>query len=75
MAHLTWPPEAAALLRRCSFPPPGQFVVCAVSGGADSLAMLALAYVRTHTKGTRIKGWMKGRAELLPWVHRAPVRT
>jgi hypothetical protein len=39
------------------------------------LAMLALAYVRTHTKGTRIKGWMKGRAELLPWVHRAPVRT
>jgi len=40
------------------------------------LAMLALAYVRTHTKGTRIKGWMKGRgAELLPWLHRAPART
>jgi len=38
------------------------------------LAMLALAYVRTHT-GTRIKGWMKGRAELLPWVHRPPART
>jgi tRNA(Ile)-lysidine synthase len=43
VAHLTWPSEAAALLRRCSFPSPGQFVVCAVSGGADSLAMLALA--------------------------------
>ena len=39
------------------------------------LAMLALAYVRTHTKGTRVKGWIKGRAELLPWVHRAPART
>ena len=45
MAHLTWPPEAAALLRRCSFPAAGQPVVCAVSGGADSLAMLALAVV------------------------------
>ncbi|MGO9088129.1 MAG: heparan-alpha-glucosaminide N-acetyltransferase domain-containing protein [Candidatus Sulfotelmatobacter sp.] len=40
------------------------------------LAMLALAYVRTHTKGTRITGWMKSRgAELLPWIHRAPART
>jgi uncharacterized membrane protein len=40
------------------------------------LAMLGLAYVRTRTKGTRIKGWIKGRgAELLPRVHRAPART
>jgi tRNA(Ile)-lysidine synthase len=31
------------LLERCSFPPPGSAVVCAVSGGADSLALLVLA--------------------------------
>jgi tRNA(Ile)-lysidine synthase len=31
------------LLERCRFPPAGEAVVCAVSGGADSLAMLALA--------------------------------
>jgi len=31
------------LLRRCAFPPPGAEVDCAVSGGADSLALLALA--------------------------------
>lgn len=31
------------LLGRCSFPPPGTPVVCAVSGGADSLALLVLA--------------------------------
>jgi tRNA(Ile)-lysidine synthase len=31
------------LLARCDFPPPGTQVACAVSGGADSLALLALA--------------------------------
>jgi tRNA(Ile)-lysidine synthase len=31
------------LLARCSFPPPGTPVSCAVSGGADSLALLVLA--------------------------------
>ncbi len=31
------------LLRRCAFPPAGTAVSCAVSGGADSLALLALA--------------------------------
>ena len=31
------------LLARCTFPPAGTEVVCAVSGGADSLALLALA--------------------------------
>lgn len=31
------------LLARCWFPPPGQPLDCAVSGGADSLALLALA--------------------------------
>ncbi len=34
---------AAALLPRCTFPAPGTAVVCAVSGGADSLALLVLA--------------------------------
>src|SRR5260370_9645845 len=31
------------LLLRCTFPPAGAQVTCAVSGGADSLALLALA--------------------------------
>ncbi len=33
----------AALLARCTFPPPSTPVTCAVSGGADSLALLLLA--------------------------------
>lgn len=33
----------AGLLERCTFPGPGVPLVCAVSGGADSLAMLVLA--------------------------------
>jgi tRNA(Ile)-lysidine synthase len=33
----------AALVARCTFPPPGTAVTCAVSGGADSLALLVLA--------------------------------
>lgn len=33
----------ADLLRRCSFPPAGTPLVCGVSGGADSLALLVLA--------------------------------
>lgn len=33
----------ATLLARCSFPPLGTDVTCAVSGGADSLALLVLA--------------------------------
>jgi len=33
----------AGALARCSFPPPGTTVTCAVSGGADSLALLVLA--------------------------------
>jgi tRNA(Ile)-lysidine synthase len=35
--------EWATLLARCTFPPPGTDVTCAVSGGADSLALLVLA--------------------------------
>ncbi len=35
--------EAHRLLERCSFPAPGTATVCAVSGGADSLALLVLA--------------------------------
>ena len=34
---------AAALLERCDLPPPGTPLTCAVSGGPDSLALLALA--------------------------------
>lgn len=39
------PPDerVAGLLARCRFPAPGTDVTCAVSGGADSLALLALA--------------------------------
>ena len=33
----------APLLARCTFPSPGTAVTCAVSGGADSLALLVLA--------------------------------
>lgn len=35
--------EVADLLRRCAFPPAGTEVTCAVSGGADSSALLVLA--------------------------------
>jgi len=36
-------PTRAELLARCTFPPPGTPVVCGVSGGADSLALMVLA--------------------------------
>jgi tRNA(Ile)-lysidine synthase len=42
-----------ALLRRCSFPSPGEPLDCAVSGGADSLALLVLA----ATAGCRVTAW------------------
>jgi tRNA(Ile)-lysidine synthase len=35
--------SAPALLARCTFPPGGSALTCAVSGGPDSLALLALA--------------------------------
>ncbi len=41
--HEGWQAEAAPLLPRCTFPPVGSRVTCAVSGGADSTALLALA--------------------------------
>jgi tRNA(Ile)-lysidine synthase len=37
------PAPVVALLDRCTFPPPGTAVTCAVSGGRDSLALLVLA--------------------------------
>jgi tRNA(Ile)-lysidine synthase len=37
------PDATADLLRRCTFPPPGTPLTCAVSGGPDSLALLLLA--------------------------------
>ncbi len=36
-------PVLAALVARCTFAPPGTTVTCAVSGGADSTALVALA--------------------------------
>lgn len=36
-------PGAADLLARCTFPPAGEELTCAVSGGPDSLALLVLA--------------------------------
>jgi tRNA(Ile)-lysidine synthase len=41
--HLSSHPTVQQLLARCTFPPAGTPVTCAVSGGADSLALLALA--------------------------------
>lgn len=40
---MTSPPARAGALARCRFPAPGSRVTCAVSGGADSLALLVLA--------------------------------
>jgi tRNA(Ile)-lysidine synthase len=37
-------PFIADVLSRCTFPPAGTAVSCAVSGGADSLALLFLAH-------------------------------
>ncbi len=38
-----WPDAVPPLLGRCTFPPAGHDLVCAVSGGPDSLALLVLA--------------------------------
>jgi tRNA(Ile)-lysidine synthase len=38
-----WPQLVSDLVPRCSFPPPGSALDCAVSGGPDSLALLVLA--------------------------------
>lgn len=39
----SFPPAVLAFLGRCTFPPPAAPLTCAVSGGPDSLALLALA--------------------------------
>lgn len=57
-------PEVAPLLGRCRFPPAGTEVVCAVSGGPDSLALLVLA-VAAGCRVTAIHvdhGWRDGSA-------------
>ena len=40
---LSGSPLVARLLSRCAFPPPGTPVTCAVSGGPDSMSLMALA--------------------------------
>ena len=40
---MTAAPTVEAVRARCTFPPSGSTAVCAVSGGADSLALLVLA--------------------------------
>ena len=47
------PPTIDALLSRCRFPAAGTEVTCAVSGGADSLALLVLA-VAAGTRATAV---------------------
>lgn len=44
LSHLrAWPDVVLGVLGRCTFPAPGDRLDCAVSGGADSLALLVLA--------------------------------
>ncbi len=43
VAGRSWPDPVPELLPRCVFPPAGTALTCAVSGGPDSLALLALA--------------------------------
>lgn len=75
-----FPDEAGALaddlLRRCTFPPAGTAVTCAVSGGADSLALLALA-VRRGCAVTAVHvdhGLRPGSADEASVVERATAR-
>ena len=39
----TWPDPVSEVLAKCTFPPKGTVITCAVSGGADSMALLVLA--------------------------------
>jgi hypoxanthine phosphoribosyltransferase len=43
VAEVAYGPFVDDLLTRCTFPPPGTPLACAVSGGPDSLALLVLA--------------------------------
>ncbi len=47
------PGNAAELLLRCAFPPAGEHLDCAVSGGPDSLGMMVLA----AAAGCKVTAW------------------
>ena len=71
-----WPAVTEALLGRCSFPGPGSDVVCAVSGGADSMAMLALAVASgCHAKAVYIDHGLRDASPAEGEVVKAGART
>ena len=66
------------LLARCSFPPPGSPLTCAVSGGADSLALLVLTIAllgvlhrrgpgRAYWSSFALCGWLYLLVNFGPW--------
>lgn len=70
------PDQLDRLLARCDFPPSGTAVTCAVSGGPDSLALLALA-VQAGCAVTAVHvdhGLRSGSAEEAEVVRRASER-
>jgi tRNA(Ile)-lysidine synthase len=64
------------LVTRCTFPPPGAPLACAVSGGADSLALLVLAAAaRCDVTAIHVDhGLRPGSADEAPVVQRAAER-
>src|SRR5258705_13688420 len=56
--------DVAALLERCTFPPPGIAVVAGVSGGADSTALLGLAVeAGCHVTAVHVDHGLRGGSE------------